>query len=476
MNLIRLGIRAESESIPLVESAVRQYGKRYGLDDDDIDRFMVTVEESLSQVIEHGYPGRPDEMFDVDIATDGLDLIVTVTDKGVPYDYDSLERTGDGGISVRLLKGFADGASLICMGAEGRKQVLKKHLTSVPDFQRSVPCLRGSEGAGEYGPDDFDCHPLRREEAIEVAQCIYDEFGYTYPHEMVYHPDGFFKATEQGNCISFVATAPNGEVAGHVALVGTPSLHGTMELCMGIVRRKYRKCSIMNKLTDMMMAKAREIGLASVNAMPVIYHVFTQKVCNKQGMGPYGFSFNRLNEDLSTSYDQGLRGSLGWAGITLRDTRRTIYVRPEASAIAEYVVSAGGLDRSIVTVPEDVLLEGSTEISTETDARMNFVRIVVDRTGEDIRNRVAGMERFLRDQRCEVVEILISVNDERSVRAYDEAVRLGFFCTGLFAGCEDRDYLMMERTMHSSIDFDKIETIEPFTGLMELVKEGIADE
>lgn len=475
MSLIRLGIRAEPESIPLVESAVRHYGKRYGLDDDGIDRFMVTVEEALSQVIEHGYPGRPDEMFDVDISTDGLDLIVTITDKGIPYDYDSLEKTG-GGISVRLLKGFADGASLTCMGAEGRRQVLKKHLTSVPDFKRSAPCICSSEGADSYGPDDFDCHPLRREEAIEVAQCIYDEFGYTYPHEIVYHPEGFFKATEQGSCISFVATAPNGEVAGHVALTGTPSLHGTMELCMGVVRRKYRKCSIMSRLTDMMMAKARDIGLASVNAMPVIYHVFTQKVCNKQGMGPYGFSFNRLNEDLSTTFDQGLRGSLGWAGIMLRDARRTAYVRPEASAIAEYVASAGGLDRIVVAVQEAVHPEGPTEISTETDARMSFGRIVIDRTGEDIRNRMSGMERFLKDQRCEVVEILISVNEESSVCAYDEAVRLGYYCTGLLAGCEDRDYLMMEKTMYSSIDFGKIETIEPFTGLMELVKEGMRNE
>lgn len=476
MDLIRLSIRAESDSIPLVENAIRHYGERYGLDGDGIDRFMVTVEEALSQVIGYGYPGKPDEMFDVDIAVDGLDLIVSITDKGIPYDYESLEKTGDGGISVRLLKGFADGVSLTSMGAEGRRQVLRKHLTAVPEFHREAPCICGPADACQYGPGDFDCHLLRREEAIEVAQCIYDEFGYTYPHEMVYHPDGFFESTQQGGCISIVATAPDGEVAGHVALVGNPSLHGTMELCMAVVRRKYRKCSIMNNLTDMMMAKAREMGLASVNAMPVIYHVFTQKVCNKQGMGPYGFSFNRLNEDLSTTFNQGLRGSLGWAGITLHDAARTVYVRPAASAIAEYVVAAGGLDRSIAALSGVVRPEGQSVMTTETDARMSFGRIIVHSTGEDARQVLASMNRYLMDQKCEVIEILIAANDESSVCAYDEAVGLGFFCTGLFAGCEDRDYLMMERTVYSSIDFDKVDTIEPFTGLMDLVKGGMQDE
>lgn len=476
MDLIRMSVRAEDASIPMVEEAVGYYGGLYGLGADETERFLVTVEEAISQVISYGFPGRPDSMFDVSLGIEGLDLIVTISDKGIPYDYESLEGSEESRLSVLLLKGFADGASLTSMGSEGRRQVLRKHLSALPGYARSEPLLQAAPEACPYSPGDFDIHPLRRSEAIEVAQCMYDEFGYTYPHEIVYHPDGFFNAVERGECVSYVATAPDGEVAGHVALVASPSLHGTMELCMGVVRRKYRKCSIMSGLTAAAMERASHMGLRSVNAMPVAYHPFTQKVCNKQGMHPFGFSFNRLNGDLSTSYEQGSRGSLALSAILLSDPHRDIYIRPAVLDIVGYVVDDGDLDRDIYVAGCPVPLEGDSAVTAETDARMGFGRIVVRRTGEDVRPSLRAMDRRLCEQRCEVIEMLIAANEESSVAAYDEAVSLGYFCTGIFCGCDDTDWLLMEKLVFSSVDFGCLETVEPYTGLLELVEEGIPDE
>ena len=475
MDLIRMSVRAENRSIPAVEQAVRYYGGLNGLGENDTERFLVTVEEALSQVIEYGFPGKPDSMFDVALGIDGLDLTVTIADKGIPYDYDSLEGSEESKLSVMLLKGFADGASLSILGSEGRRQVLRKHLTTMPEYERTEP-LAAAPDSCPFSPEDFDVHPLRREEAIEVAQCIYDEFGYTYPHELVYHPEGFFKATERGECVSYVATAPDGEVAGHVALVASPSLRGTMELCMGVVRRKYRKCSIMSNLTVAAMERATGMGLRSVNAMPVAYHPFTQKVCNRQGMHPFGYSFNRLNGDLSTSYEQGSRGSLALSAILLSDEHRTIHARRDAIGIVRYVVDAGGLDRDVREVEGPVSPEGEGEMTMEADARMGFGRIVVNRAGSDVSSGLHAMDRRLLEQRCEVIEMLIAVGEESSVAAYDKAVAMGYFCTGLFAGCEDRDYLLMEKLVLSSVDFGCLETVDPYTGLLELVKEGMPDE
>ncbi len=345
-----------------------------------------------------------------------------------------------------------------------------KHLSSLPAYtRRDEPPVPESCG---FGPEDIDYHLLRSGEAIEVAQCMYDEFGYTYPHEIVYHPEEFYASTLRGECISVVATVPGGEVAGHAALVGNPRMKGTMELCMGVVRKKYRKCSIMSRITELVISRGRELGLTSVNAMPVIYHVFTQKVCNKQGMHPNGFVFNLINEDLSTSFEQGFRASLGLATLTLSDESRKVYVRDSAASVPEYVISVSCTERKVISVRGEVFAEGESNVAVDVDTRVESGRITVDYTGEDIDSRIRAADRYIRSQKCKISTAYLSTSSPQSVLAYDSLISLGYYCTGFFTGCSDTDYLMMENVMLSNVDYGKIQTIEPFTGLLGLVKEG----
>ena len=478
MELIRVTVRAEPQSIPIVQDIIRYYAGIQDLPADDIERFLVTVEEAMTQVIEYGFPGRPESTFDVKLEIEGLDLVITITDKGMPYDYEKLESIPEGLLSVKLLKGFADRVSLTLNGIDGRTQVLMKHLSALPVYERSgaqpLKCTAcPPEGTPPVEPD---FHILRREEAIEVAQCMYDEFGYTYPHEIVYHPDEFYESVLRGECISMVATEPDGKVMGHVALVRSPALKGSVELCMAVVRKSCRGGSVMGRLAQRMIDHARTLDITSVNALPVVYHVYTQKICNKQGMGPSGFEFNVMEEELSTSFEQGMRASLGLACLPLRMTSRTVHVRREAAGIAEYVSEHSGLEREVVIVDKDPPATGETDISVEYDPRTSTGRIMIRSVGEDVVHKLKTMDRFLRSQGCKAINLLIATGSERSVLAYDAARPLGYFCTGLFTGCEDDDYLMMENVVFATVDFDSLSTIEPYTGLLSIIREAASDE
>lgn len=471
MELVRVRVRAESDSVSLVQGIIRYYAGIHGIPSDEIERFLIPVEEAIVLVIEYGFPGKPDSMFDVSVGIEGLDLCVTIIDKGIPYDYDMLEGNSDAGVSLRLLKGFADKVSLTSIGFGGRKQVLMKHLSALPQYGRSSEKVLCAEAPV---PEDiqFDFHILRREEAIEVAQCMYDEFGYTYLHEIVYYPEEFYNSVQRGECISMVATAPNGEVAGHLALVGTSVFHGTMEMCMGVVKKKYRNYRIISILTAKILDYARTIDLVSVNAMPVIYHVYTQKSSNRMGMHPCGFMFNIINDDLSTSFNNGIRASGGLSVLTISDTHREIYIRSSVEKIASYVLSHAGSDRNLNIVDNNVTPAGDSSITVEVDTRGESGRIVVNHIGSDIIARLRSSDNYLRTQNCKVIMLYLTVNVEESAMAYDTAVELGYFCTGLFMACSDRDYLIMESVMFSKVDYDSLQTIEPYTGLLNLVREG----
>lgn len=477
MELVRMTVRAEPQSIPLVQGVTRYYARIQDLPADEIERFLVTVEEAMTQVIEYGFPGKPDSTFDVRLEVEGLDLKVVITDKGIPYDYEKLESLPNGQLSVRLLRGFADRVSLSISGGDGRTQVLMKHLSALPAFKRSETeatesCL--CKAAAPVGEPDF--HILRKEEAIEVAQCMYDEFGYTYIHEIVYHPDEFYESVRRGECVSMVATAPNGEVMGHVALVSSPIMQGTMEMCMGVVRKSYRGCSVMGELTNRIIDYARTLGLTSINALPVVYHVYTQKICNKQGMGPCGFQFNIINEDLTTSFDHGFRASLGMACLPFRENRRTVHVRKEAAGIAGYVADHSGLDRTVVTVDRDPEAEGETDIISDYDPRICSGTIAIRSVGGDLASKLKAMDRYLRTQGAKSILMLIATGTEQSVLAYDAARSLGYFCTGLFTGCSDDDYLMMEHVVYSTVNYGSLETVDPYSGLLDLIRGNDSDE
>lgn len=472
MELVRVSVRAESDSVSLVQDIIRYYARIHGISEDEVERFLIPVEEAMAQVIEYGFPGNPDAMFDVSVSIEGLDLKVTIIDKGIPYDYEMLENSLGADLSVRLLKGFADGLSLTSIGSGGRKQVLMKHLAALPEYTRHREELLKAEPAPVSPDTPLDFHMLRREEAIEVAQCIYDEFGYTYLHEIVYYPEEFYKSVQRGECVSMVVTDTSGEVVGHLALVGTSAFRGTMELCMAVVKKKYRNCKIMNRLTEKLMGHARTLGLASVNAMPVIYHVYTQKSANRQGMHPSGFMFNITNDDMATSFDEATRASGALAVFSFNDTHREVFIRPSVEAIARYVVNEAEADRNINVITEDFTADGESAITVEADPRGESGRIMVNRTGSDVAVRLKAADNYLRSQNCKVVMMYISTSEKSSVLAYDAAAGLGYYCTGLYTACSDTDYLMMENIMFSNVDYDKIQTIEPFTGLLELVKEG----
>lgn len=473
-----MDVRAEPFSIPVVRSVVKSYAKNHGLSDYDTGRFLITVEEAMAQVIEFGFPDNHDAMFRVSASVDDMDFRIVIKDKGIPYDYDYLSRSEDTAASMSLLKGFADKVQIRCLGAEGREQTLIKRLTALPEYRDNTDDDAGSAECGSDGnalqPSDIQYCMLRPEHAIEVAQCIYDEFGYSYIHDIVYYPDEFYASTLRGECISMVATAPDGEVAGHLALVGSPTLKGTMEIAMGVVKKKFRNCSIMNVLTERLMRHGREIGLTSINSHPVMYHVFTQKICNKTAMYPCGFEFNIANEDMETSFDSGFRGCVAVAVNPINDVHRRIYVSERVLPIVRYVIDTGKYDREVVT---DVcaLPDGESEVTMDVDTRTDAGLIVVDRVCSDIASDLRDRDHYIRSQKCMVSQIFINICDPCAIAAYDAAIGLGYICTGMFPGCSNCDYLMMESIIYSIAEYDKMQTIEPFSGLLKLVREGDVD-
>ena len=317
---------------------------------------------------------------------------------------------------------------------------------------------------------EFDFHLMRCGEAAGVVRCVKDEYGDRYPYKIIYDADLFYESCRKGDAISMVAVDGENNIAAHVALAPSALMPGTMELCMGIVCKRYRNRSLMNRISRKMLDHAIEnLDLTSVNSQPVTHHVYAQKVCAAQDYRCCGFVFNIANEGLFESPGTDHRGSIALVIKMLKNERRAIHVPGEVLDLVRNIVSDMGLDREFA-VSHEVFREGMSEISGETDESLRFADTAVRRIGEDIEERLTSEYEGQVSRGCKVSRLLLNLCDPNAPVAYDIAKSLGYFCTGMFPGCSDLDYLIMMNPMGRPIEYGSLVIHEKYAGLLDLVK------
>jgi serine/threonine-protein kinase RsbW len=78
-------VDADATSLAAIRRFVRAAASADGLDPARIDGLVQAVDESVTNVIAHGYRGAPGAV-EVDLRRDGRDLVVVVRDDAPPFD------------------------------------------------------------------------------------------------------------------------------------------------------------------------------------------------------------------------------------------------------------------------------------------------------------------------------------------------------------------------------------------------------
>lgn len=463
-DLMEITVSADEGLISPTLDLIEDLSTMNGVSEKDALRLRLSLEEILLSVFSYGY--RSDRRRSVDISVSALpdSLRVSVHDKGIPYDYETL-RSGGGSISADILTGMPDGPVLRSLGSGGREQVL--------EFPRAQVCRSCSSGVAEESApclEGIEIHPMRPEEGIQVAQCLYDEFGYSYVNDIVYYPEKFAAAVESGKFACYTAVSKDGEVAAVLSLTTDPHLPGTAELSMGVVRKKYRKASLMTRLTEAVMGRARELGMTSVFCRPVGYHPYTQKIAIAQGMMPCCVELNHITADVSNSYESvGRRHHTFCGTLMLNDVHRTIHCPSGEEDIIMTVIRNCSLDRGIA--PSEAPSPGSeTAIDIEIIPTLRAACIYVDRVGEDAAATLGREHRRMKSAMCELSNLYINLQDPAAGTMYDAARALGYFVTGMFPASEKCDYLMMQDPFYGGVDYDAFSTESPFDELLEMIR------
>ena len=464
--------------LPMVQAFVREYAREAGFPTGELGRLDLVMEEAATNVIDGAFGGDEAGSFDVVCERVPAGIQITVHDEGLPWDpslapeYDpeaSLDSQSGAGLGSFLIQRFADAVEFHNLGSRGKETVLVKYLpadtvaTEPPAEEEAMAegeCVHPAERA------ELRIGPLRREQAIEVCRCIYDAYRYTYVNEHLYYPDRVVALNESGDMVSAVASAPDGEVAGHAALVFPEDSHEVADLAVVATKAKFRGQSVARRLGEYLGDEALDRGLHGLFIEEVTVHTFTQKFCHRLGFVDTGFL---LAYSPATMAFEGIAGEasarrsviLGFKYLTQPMVTRVYAPRRHREAIAAIYERLGIKVEFALRSRASHRGESVLNVSVNPKRAVAMVRIPV--YGRDLARQIRGeVLRQLRDN-VAVVNVYLDLSTAGTGRVAEALEDAGFLFTGILPGGRSGDWLLLTYFNGVLVDYDAMQVEEPAT-------------
>jgi Anti-sigma regulatory factor (Ser/Thr protein kinase) len=462
----RLEVPAERQYLPMALHLVGDIAELAGFDQRDRQRIEVAVEEAVSNVITHAYPDGGGVCGLTGVVTP-TGLEIRIHDTGLPFDPAQIPdyrpdldgKAASSGLGSHLIRHLMDEMEFCNLGNGGKETRFVRYLPhpSIFEWAAAHPVQTGDYVVTD--PGEIAIRLMDPAEAVEVARCVYDAYGYSYVYEHIYYPDRLRAMNREGSLVSAVAVTGAGDVAGHVALVFDPLDPGSAEVAIAATKCRYRGHAVVPRLVTFLEEVGRERGLTCLFTQPVTAHTISQHVFHKLGYRTAGFllahapatlSFHRIAEDLAQ------RESVIIACKHLvRPAPVTLYPPPVHAGMVSAICAEIGLPATIA--PGQFLDETvRTELQSGVKTGMLVASIHFTRFGADLSPAVRHEVIRLKREGVQVIEAGLDLQDPATAAAAGLLEDLGFIFTGIIPTGAGGAQLLMQYLNGIVIDYQAL--------------------
>lgn len=479
----KLTVPNDLSYVPVAQSFVAGVASQIGFGQDDLHRIELAVEEASANVIEHAFAPGEDAHFDVLCQRVPHGIEIRIHDDGLPYDptlapdYDpSADLDGQDGLGLGgfLMKHLMDEYEFCNLGAKGKETRLVKYLDSpnvVDEEPGKEPETPEPPSSRPVETTEFAIRAMRPEEAIEVARCVYDAYGYSYANEHVYYPERVAAMNQSGYLLSAVASAESGEIGGHAALIFHEDF--APELGIAVVKREFRGCRLATRIGEFLVEQAISRSIQALQVKQVTVHPYTQKFCQKQGYLDCGFLLAHSPKTLSfkgIADDLGQRNS-DVVGMNYLQPPGPVSIYPperHADMIQKLYASLGvpaaegtpvDTSRRRPVGHDGASSESATVMSCSVNSMRALAEIRISRYGDDVLRIVKQELRRLRLEEVRVIEMFLALGDPMTREVVPALEELGFFFTGIMPHTSTGDALIMQYFNGAEVDYDAMHVV-----------------
>ncbi|MFZ9629111.1 MAG: hypothetical protein ACO3C1_07135 [Ilumatobacteraceae bacterium] len=367
-------------------------------------------------------PSTP--LLGLDLAVDGTELVVTLTDAGEPVS----------GAAASVLALVESGLLTACDATSGIGGNSSEVRLPLPAHSRLLDGDTLEVMADEVPISDspVTMRPLEPSDAASLTRCLYRCYGWTYPGADFYYPDRIAASIASGRRIGEVAVDEHGEVVAHWgAVMVTP---GLAETGAALTDPRFRKRGIVNALGERLLERLERTGVRGRLREPVVTHTATQQIALREGAHLVGFLVAALNPIDQIGITDGVQAervsmTVMWSPLAAM-TPSTVWIPSSYEQIVRTVLEPTdwpieiGETRGAPTCPP------RTALGSSFDAHNRVGQVAVTEVGSDLVDAVDDALSQLQRAGAAAIHVALPASQAALARQGAGLYSLGLsFCT-----------------------------------------------
>src|SRR5919205_1953251 len=436
-------VLADVELLPAVVDFVRRTANQLGLRDKAAEHLDQAVGTVCRNVIDHAFESNEARRYDVYVLRRPGQVVIAIEDRGLPFDYATLQDASDTALPDMLHRSFADEVRFINLGRCGNRVELIKHLPHADVREHLSENEHHRTIRAPAAPEDtpLEVRMMRPEESFELSRCVYHSYGYSYDWNDIYYPDRIRELQKSGLMHSCVALTPEGEFVGHLALtLERPGLP-VGEAGQAVVDPRFRGHRLFERMKTFLAERAKEWDMYGLYSEATAVHPYSQKGNLHLGAKESGFllgyipasvSYKGIDEDRKER-----RESVALFYMRVRDEpEREIYPPVVYQESVRRVIKHNGLRRIIQNISEPEMPSSSrVSVNVRRDHNLAFLR--VEEPGADLGELVRLRLRELCLHHLDCIYVDLPLSHPATVQAGARLRNLGFFFGGIIPEAHD---------------------------------------
>ena len=466
--LAKLTLIADKKYLPLAMDFIQNIAVVIGLPKEDAQKLELIVEEASLNVIEHAFNDDEKGIFEIIIIRKPGQLVISIRDKGLPFDFHKVKPGENSGLGMVLMKAFADEIHFMNLGREGKEVVFVKNLPykNITEFDEVQE--EKKEPPSQEKEVELKYRLMTAADAVSMARCMYRSYGYSYGNDFVYYPEKVKELIKSRLLHSCVVFNPEGELVGHLAMMLDSPDAKVGETGMAVVDPRYRGHGIFKKTKLFLVDYAKKNNMAGIYSEAVAVHPYTQKGNISLGAHETGFLigftpstmfFKKIEKQQRTK-----RQTTVLFYLKLADDEKKVYPPFHHKAMIKKIYEMSELNRKIEKAEHNVLKDidekSQVDVKVQTEPGRAFMR--VSQFGKDVVELIGFRLRELCLQKIDCIYIDLPLSNPMTQQICAPLEMMGFFFAGIIPEMFDGDVLRLQYLNNVDIDFEKVTVVSDF--------------
>ena len=256
--IANLTILPEERYLSAIVDVVSDIAQANGISEKESKHLDKVLIEIFHNIVKYGFQGDTCKTIDISIFKRLHTFVVSLEDKGLPFDYKNLELGEDKRFKSYISRGYADQVNFHCLGTLGNRTEIIKNLPA-SDIRDEMDISEHHEHIKEetVGPDaQVIIDVFKHDKVHELVRLVYKCYGYTYANEFMYYPEQIEARLNANVMYSCGAYNSDDELIGHLALIYNKPEANVGESGEAVVDPRYRGHHIFPKMKSYMTEHA----------------------------------------------------------------------------------------------------------------------------------------------------------------------------------------------------------------------------